>query len=313
MERIWAGIEGGGTKFVCLLGAGPDDVVAERAILTTDPEETLDAAAAFIREHLGGRELAALGVASFGPIDLDPASPGYGTITTTPKQHWANVDVAGFFRRRFGVPVGWDTDVNGAALAEQRWGAARGLRSAVYFTVGTGIGGGAVVDGRPLHGLLHPEMGHIPVTTRGDGADAGVCPYHRGGCLEGVASGPALEARAGRPPAELAPDDPIWEQEARYLAFAAATATLMLSPQRIIFGGGVLRQEHLYPRIHTHFLRLLNGYVRSAAVTEQVGSYIVAPQLGGRAGALGALALAMDLSQASPSPSQRGGTLAPGE
>ncbi len=293
MERVWGGIEGGGTKFVCLLGSGPEHVLATRTIPTTTPAQTLEAAARFFEESLDGRTLAALGVASFGPVNLDPSSPGYGTITTTPKPGWANAEVVGFFRRRLSVPVGWDTDVNGAALAEQKWGAARGLHSAIYFTVGTGIGGGAVVDGRPVHGLLHPEMGHIPITPLPGQTAEGVCPYHGGRCLEGVASGPALRARAGRSPSELPPTDPLWDEEARYLAFAAATATLMLSPQRIIFGGGVLKQEHLFPRIRAHFVELLNGYVSSPAVTTDVASYIVPPLLGDRAGALGALVLAM--------------------
>lgn len=293
MERVWGGIEGGGTKFVCVVGSGPDHVLAARTIPTTTPAETLEAAARFFEQSLAGRALAALGVACFGPLDLDPASPTYGTITTTPKPGWANTDVVGFFRRRLGVPIGWDTDVTGAALAEQRWGAARGLHSAVYYTVGTGIGGGAVLDGRPVHGLMHPEMGHIPIVALPGHAAAGVCPFHGGACLEGVASGPALQARAGRPAREVPPDDPLWDEEARYLAFAAATATLMLSPQRIIFGGGVLKQEHLFPRIRTHFQALLNGYVSSPAVTSGVESYIVPPLLGDRAGALGALALAM--------------------
>jgi fructokinase len=294
MTQVWGGVEGGGTKFVCLLGSGPDDVLATETIPTTTPDETLGRVADFFARAVGDHTLAALGVASFGPLDLDPASPTYGAITTTPKPGWAGADVVGLLRRRLGVPVAWDTDVNGAALGELRWGAARGLRTAVYYTVGTGIGGGAVVDGRPLHGLLHPEMGHIPIAALADPARSGVCPYHGGGCLEGVASGPALHARAGQPPETLAPDDPIWEDEARYLAFAAAVATLMLSPQRIIFGGGVLRQRHLFPRIHAHFLALLGGYVRSPAVTGHVAEYIVPPLLGERAGPLGALALALD-------------------
>jgi fructokinase len=294
MAAIWGGVEGGGAKFVCLLGSGPNDVRASETIPTTTPQETLEAVARFFERGAGDRTLAAVGVACFGPIDLDPASPTYGWIMTTPKLGWANTDVVGFLRRRLGVPIGWDTDVNGAALGEQRWGAARGLRVAVYYTVGTGIGGGAVVEGRPLHGRIHPEMGHIPVAAWSDHERVGVCPYHGGRCLEGVASGPALRARTGRAPEELAPDDPVWEEEARDLAFAAVVATLMLSPQRIIFGGGVLKQRHLFPRIHTHFLALLNGYVASPAVTTHVADYIVPPRLGDLAGALGALALALD-------------------
>lgn len=297
MEQVWAGIEGGGTKFVCLLGSGPNDVQVVGSIPTTAPEETLDAVARFIAAHLDGRALVAAGVACFGPVDLDASSPGYGSITNTPKAGWSHVNVAGFLRERLRVPVRWETDVNGAALAEQRWGAARGLRSAVYFTVGTGIGGGAVIDGRPLHGLLHPEMGHLPVVVTPGAAGAGVCPFHGGACLEGVASGPAIRARAGQPAERLPPEHPIWEEEARYLAFAAATVTYTLSPQRIIFGGGVLKQGHLFPRIRQHFQSLIHGYVQSPTVARDVEQYIVPPQLGDRAGALGALALALEPSE----------------
>jgi fructokinase len=294
MSALVGGIEGGGTKFVCLIGTGPHDIRAEATFPTTGPDETLAAAADFFARHDAALPIAALGIGCFGPIDLDPASATYGTITTTPKPGWSGTNVAGYFARRLGVPIGWETDVNAAALAEQRWGAARGLDALVYFTVGTGIGGGALVAGRPLHGLVHPEMGHIPLAALPSETRDGVCPYHGGGCLEGVASGPALAARAGRPPDELPADDPIWEEEARYLAFGAVVATLMLSPQRIIIGGGVLKQTHLYPRIRAHFTALLAGYVQSPALDGGAASYIVPPRLGDRAGALGALALAQD-------------------
>jgi fructokinase len=242
-----------------------------------------------------GRELAGIGIAHFGPLDLDPASPTYGTVTTTPKPGWSGAPVVAALRERFGVPIGWDTDVNGAALGELRWGVGRGLRSLVYYTVGTGIGGGAIVEGRPVHGLLHPEMGHIPIHALSI-QSPGFCPYHGGACLEGVAAGPAIELRAGRSPRELPPDHPIWDEEARYLAFAAATASLFYSPQRIILGGGVMHQEHLLPRIRLHFLALLNDYLRSPAITRDVESYLVHPGLGDRSGVLGALALAQDAS-----------------
>lgn len=303
MRQIWGGIEGGGTKFACLLGSGPDDVLASAIVPTTTPSETLEQVARFFAGHLAGPDapsLAGLGIACFGPIDLDTASPTYGTIRATPKPGWAGADVVGFFRARFGVPIGWDTDVNGAALSEQRWGAARGLASLVYYTVGTGIGGGAVVDGHPLHGLSHPEMGHIPIAPLPGHAAAGVCPFHGGQCLEGVASGPALAARAGRPAAELAPDDPIWAEEAHYLASAATMATLLLSPQRIIFGGGVLKQRQLFPLIRANTLQQLNGYLRHPTIVEGMESYIVPPLLGDRSGSLGALVLARAASGQPP-------------
>lgn len=309
MERVWGGVEGGGTKFHCVLAGGAEgaekpEIVDERIIPTTTPAETLAAVAAFFGQHQETHALAGLGVACFGPVDLDPASPQYGFITTTPKPGWANCDVVGNLRAALNVPVTWETDVNGALIAEQRWGAAQGLRSAVYFTIGTGIGGAALVEGRPLHGLLHPEMGHIPITALpGDSQrfDHGFCPYHGGGCLEGVASGPALEGRAGQPPAALPESDPIWEEEARYLAYAAVVATLMLSPQRIILGGGVLlNQHHLYPRIRAHFLTMLSGYLQHPSITDHIGTYITSPQLGHRAGVFGALALAMDAMERRP-------------
>ncbi len=306
MERVWGGVEGGGTKFHCVLGrgAGEPEILDEQVIDTTTPAETLAQVAEFFRRRQGTHTLAGLGVACFGPVDLDPASPQYGFITTTPKPGWANCDVMGYLRSALEVPVAWETDVNGALLAEQRWGAAQGLRSAVYFTVGTGIGGAALVDGRPLHGLLHPEMGHIPIAALpGDSQrhEHGFCPYHGGGCLEGVAAGPALERRAGRPLKDLPENDPIWEEEARYLAYAAMVATLMLSPQRIIFGGGVvLKQDHLYPRIRTHFLSMLNGYLKHPTVTDQIATFITPPQLGHRAGVFGAIALAMDATEKRP-------------
>jgi fructokinase len=302
MSALVGGIEGGGTKFVCVIGTGPDDIRAEETFPTSDPEATLAAAAGFFARHRAAFPIAALGIGCFGPLDLDPASATYGAITTTPKPGWSGVNVAGYFARRLGVPIGWETDVNAAALAERRWGAARGLDALVYFTVGTGIGGGALVAGRPLHGLVHPEMGHIPLAALPDANRDGICPYHGGGCLEGVASGPALAARAGRPAEELAADDPIWEDEARYLAFGAAVTALMLSPQRIIIGGGVLKQSHLYPRIRAHFTALLGGYVRSPTLEGGAASYIVPPQLGDRAGALGALALAQDVAGAATAP-----------
>jgi fructokinase len=301
MSALYGGIEGGGTKFVCVIGTGPDDIRAHETFPTTSPEETLGAAAEFFARHRAALPITALGIGCFGPIDLDPASATWGAITTTPKPGWSGTNVAGHFAARLGVPIGWETDVNAAALAERRWGAARGLDSLVYFTVGTGIGGGALVAGRPLHGLVHPEMGHIPLTPllgAAGAAGAGVCPYHGGNCLEGVASGPALAARAGRPAEALAADDPLWEDEARYLAFGAATAALLLSPQRIIIGGGVLKQAHLYPRIRAHFTTLVGGYVRSSALADGAALYIVPPLLGDRAGALGALALAEDAAAA---------------
>jgi fructokinase len=275
------GVEAGGGKFVCGFGAGPDGLIRE-TIPTTSPSETLDRVAQFFRSH--GLPFAALGVASFGPIDLDPHSPTYGFITSTPKPGWSNVDICGILRHALGVPVVFDTDVNAAALAESQWGAAQGLDNLLYITVGTGIGGGALVNGAPLHGLTHPEMGHIfvPHDLQAD-PFPGACPYHSD-CLEGLASGFAMERRWGVRPESLPVDHPAWALEARYLALGLANLVCTLSPQRVIMGGGVMHRLELLPMIRRQVRDLLRGYVR---VPE-----IVPPLLGDDAGVLGALALA---------------------
>jgi len=277
------GLEAGGTKFVCAVGRGPD-VAADTRIATTTPRETLERAIAFFRQH---GPIAALGVASFGPVDLDPRSPTYGFITTTPKPGWADTDVLGPLRAALGVPVAFDTDVNAAALAEHRWGAGRDAGSVVYITVGTGIGGGAVVNGRAVHGLVHPEMGHVRIPhDRIADPFAGVCPRH-GDCWEGLAAAPALTARWGRPAESLPDDHPAWPMEARYLALGIVNVILTLSPERVVLGGGVMARAGLLKRVRGSVSELLGGYVRAAE--------IVAPALGERSGVLGALALAEDV------------------
>ena len=289
------GVETGGTKFVCAIGTGPTDVRATAEFTTGSPEATLARAVEFFRAGGLQAPLAAVGIAAFGPLDLDPASPTYGSITTTPKPGWAGTDLAGTLRRALGIAVAIDTDVNAAAVAEHRWGAARGLDTLVYLTVGTGIGGGALVKGRPLHGLVHPEMGHIRVPhDRVADPFGGACPYH-GDCLEGLASGPAMARRWGRPPESLPADHPAWALEAHYLALGAVNAIGILSPRRIVMGGGLLRQPVVLGLVRADVLRLLNGYVPSAAIGD-IGDYIVPPALGSRAGVLGAIALAQDLA-----------------
>lgn len=286
------GIEAGGTKFVCIVGTGPDDIRAITRFSTTTPNETLGKAIAFFEDHADG--LDTVGIASFGPVDPNPTSPTYGYITTTPKDGWEHTDFAGTIRREVGVPVIFDTDVNGAALGEHRWGAAQDVDTFIYLTVGTGVGGGGLIHGRRLHGLLHPEMGHlrIPHNRSTDPFD-GICPFH-GDCLEGLASGPALEARWGQPAEDLPSEHPAWSLEAQYLALALTNYILTLSPERIILGGGVMHQQQLFPLIRREVQDLLNGYVADPAITECIDSYIVAPGLGDRAGVLGALALAME-------------------
>ena len=229
MSRLLGGIEAGGTKFVCALGRGPAELLAEARFPTTTPGETIARAIEFFRQAAGDEMPAAVGIGSFGPIDADPESPTFGHITSTPKPGWAHTDLAGAVARALDVPVGFDTDVNAAALAEHRWGAARGLDTFAYLTVGTGIGGGAMVGGHLVHGLVHPEMGHLLIARREDDDFPGVCPFH-GGCLEGMASGPALEKRWGHA-AEMLPDDhPAWDLEAHYLALGLANIVCVLSP-----------------------------------------------------------------------------------
>lgn len=290
-EVLYGGLEAGGTKCVCAVGRGPDDLQAETRFPTTTPDETIGRAVQFFRDH-GGARLAAVGIASFGPVDPDPRSPAFGRITTTPKPGWAHTDLAGAIGRALGRPVGFDTDVNGAALAEHRWGAARGLDTFIYLTIGTGIGGGGLAHGRLLHGLIHPEMGHVrlPHDVVRD-PFPGVCPYH-GDCFEGLAAGPALQARWGTPAESLPPDHPAWELEAHYIAHALCTYILVLSPQRLILGGGVMAQAHLFPRIRRRVRDLLGGYVKAREVEDGLDAFIVPPALGARAGVLGALALA---------------------
>ena len=290
---LFGAIEAGGTKFVCLVGSGPEDMRAETRFPTTTPDATIRNAVEFLRaEQKRQGPLAAVGIASFGPVDLQPRSPTYGFITSTPKPGWANVDIVGAARAALEVPVGFDTDVNAAGLAEWRWGAARGLDSVLYLTVGTGIGGGGLVDGRLLHGLVHPEMGHIriPHDLTAD-PFPGACPFH-GDCLEGLASGPAMRARWQQGAEDLPDDHEAWPLEARYLALAVVNFVCTLSPQRIVIGGGVMSHPPLLGLIRAQVVELLNNYVRAPEVIEQINEYIVAPALAARAGVLGGLALA---------------------
>jgi fructokinase len=279
MPRL-GGIEAGGSKFVCAAGAGPHDAdFAE--FPTTTPEETIAGVVEFFRAR---EPVAAIGIASFGPIDPRPKSATFGYITSTPKRAWRNFNLAGAVVDALGVPVAFDTDVNAAALAESRWGAARGLSSFVYITVGTGLGGGSIIDGRLLHGRLHVEMGHLRVPhDLARDPFPGNCPYH-GDCLEGLAAGPAIEARWGQPGHLLPDGHAAWELEAGYLALGVVNWTCTLSPERVVLGGGVMRRQELFPKLRALVAALLNGYLEPPE--------IVAPELGARAGALGAMVLA---------------------
>lgn len=283
-ERMLAGIEAGGTKFVLAIGTSPTRIIARHTIPTRTPEITLTEAATWFEGH--GR-FNALGIASFGPLDLDTSSSDWGKITNTPKPGWSGCDLAGYFGDRLGVPVGCDTDVNGAALAEYEFGAGVGLSSLAYVTVGTGIGGGVVIDGKALHGAAHPEMGHIlPRRDARDAEFSGICPVH-GDCLEGVACGPAIKARWGMALSELPDHHEGHEIIANYLGQLCHNLFAMIAVEAIAIGGGVLKTQGLLDRIRHSAANMDAGYLPGRA--KQV---IVAPSLGDDAGISGALLLA---------------------
>jgi fructokinase len=289
--KLYGGIEAGGTKWRCAVGTAPDDLRIE-TIPTTTPAETTGRAVSFFERE---GPVAAIGIGCFGPVDLDPSSPTWGHVTTTPKPGWANADVAGEVARRLSAPVAFDTDVNAAAVGEHRWGAAQGLDTFAYVTIGTGIGGGVITGGRLLHGLLHPELGHlrIPHDLEAD-PFPGSCPYH-GDCWEGLASGPAIAARWGLPADELAARDERWELAARYVALGLVSVVSVLSPQRIVLGGGVGSARGLIERVRPRLVELINGYLDAPEFGAAIDSYLVPPALGERSGVLGAIALATAL------------------
>ncbi len=283
------GVEAGGTKFICGVGTGPGDLRMAQ-FPTSTPDVTLQQVIGFFKEVKD--DLQGIGIGSFGPIDLRLDSPTYGRITSTPKREWANFDLVGALRSALGVPVSFETDVNAALLGEARWGAARGLSDAIYLTIGTGIGGGAMVRGELVHGLVHPEMGHLRIPhDRVRDPFAGLCPFH-GDCFEGLAAGPAIGARWNAIAMTLPPEHPAWALEAQYVAYGLNNLAVTLSPQRILLGGGVMQQAQLFTMIRKEFAQLLNGYVRHKELLEGLDHFIQPPQLNGRAGVLGALALA---------------------
>jgi fructokinase len=286
--RLYGGIEAGGTKWVCAVGNGPSDLSGTTTFPTTEPDETIARAVEFFAAN-GGLE--AVGVGSFGPIERRRSSQSFGFITTTPKPGWAQTDVAGRLEESLDVPVAFDTDVNAAALGEQRWGAAVGLDSFCYVTVGTGIGGGVVVNGRLVHGLLHPELGHMRIPhDRVEDPFPGSCPYH-GDCFEGLASGEAMRLRWGKGAHDL-DDDAAWQLEAHYLALGLMNVICAVSPERIILGGGVVKEATLLARVQERLRELLAGYFDAPELKDRIGDFVVRPGLGDRAGVLGAIALA---------------------
>lgn len=287
---LFAGIEAGGTKFNCVIGSSPTNIISRATFPTTTPEETLTKTSDFFIEHskVNG-ELAALGLACFGPVDLQKDSLTYGHITATPKKNWSNTDIVSYFKNALGIPVAFDTDVNGSALGEHLYGAARGLNDFVYVTIGTGIGAGVFANGRPLNGQVHTEIGHLLVSRdREQGMFENICPFHEN-CLTSVAAGPAIEARWKKPGHELPEDHEAWDLEAYYLAVMCVNLTLCYSPSLIILGGGVMGQSQLYSKVRQQFKELMNGYMLPSVPLEQ---YIVAPGLPGTSGEAGALALA---------------------
>ena len=283
-------LEAGGTKMVCAIGDENGNIFERASFPTRMPEETLNELVGFFAE----RNIEALGIGSFGPLCLNPESPEYGNITTTPKPGWRNVPLRKTFIDALGVPVGIDTDVNAAALGEGRLGAGRRVNTLVYYTIGTGVGGGLYSDGRLHHGLVHPEMGHILLRPHPeDPAPDGFCPYHKG-CLEGMACGTAIEKRWGKSARELPEDHIAWDIEAEYLAQMCVNTIVMVSPGRIVLGGGVMHQQHLFPKIRRRTLELLGGYVADSAITEHIDEFIVSPGLGDNAGAVGSMLLALE-------------------
>lgn len=285
---LFGSIEAGGTKFVCAIGTDKGEVLEKISIATTQPIETMKQVVAFFQS----KKIAAIGVGCFGPIDPNISSATYGYITKTPKSGWSDYNIIGELKQHFDIPIAFDTDVNAAALGELKWGAAQGVSSSLYITVGTGIGAGAVVEGNLVHGLLHPEMGHILVRKHEQDNYSGKCPFH-GDCLEGLASGPAIEERWEKKANDLPSDHQAWQIEAYYLAQAIVNYILILSPEKIIMGGGVMKQKQLFPLITNKVQELLNGYVGKEEILSNIEEYIVAPLLDDNAGICGGFAIAI--------------------
>lgn len=286
------GIEAGGTKFICAIGNEQGDIKERARIPTTTPSETIPLVIEYIRNQQKKSSIDAIGIACFGPLELNKHSPQYGHITATPKTSWKNFDIVGTLKKEFGLPIGFDTDVNASALGEQCWGAAQHVDHFIYVTVGTGIGGGAMIDGKLLHGALHPEMGHILIPRTPDDDFPGVCPYHQD-CLEGLASGPSMKERWHVKSAlDLSADHKAWDLEAQYLAIACMNFTLLLSPKKIILGGGVMQQTHLFELIREKLKTLLAGYIQHPTVSTEIEDFISPSGLTENPGVCGAVALA---------------------
>ncbi len=285
---LYGALEAGGTKMVVAIGDENGKILEQKSIPTVEPDITMPK----IIEYFEGKDIRALGIACFGPVDLRRESPTYGYITTTPKLKWANFDIVGTMKKALSIPVGFDTDVNGSLLGEVTYGQAKGLTDAVYLTIGTGVGGGILSNGKLVHGMLHPELGHMKMVAHPDDKYKGHCPFH-GQCLEGMAAGPAIEDRWSKKAIELKDDDKVWEIEAWYIAQSLVTLILTISPQKIILGGGVMHQEQLFPLIRGKVLEMLNGYLKTKELSD-IDNYIVPASLHDDQGIMGCIKLAID-------------------
>lgn len=281
-------LEAGGTKMVCAIGREDGTILEQVSIPTTTPEETLPK----IVEYFKDKEIKALGVAAFGPVDVNPRSETYGYILETPKLAWRHKDLLGVLKKELNVPMGLDTDVNGSCLGEVTYGCARGLDSVIYITIGTGVGVGVWSGGQLVHGMLHPEGGHILLTRHESDPDGGICPYHKN-CLEGFASGPSIEKRWGRKAVELVDRPEVWELESYYIAQALTDYIMLLSPQKIILGGGVMHQEQLFPLIRAKVKDMVNGYINTKELAD-MDHYIVPASLHDDQGIMGCIKLGLD-------------------
>jgi fructokinase len=293
-QKIYAGIEAGGTKFVCAVGSGPGDILEKQVFATRSPDETLKDVIGFFRlAQARHGDLSGLGIGTFGPVNIDPRSPGYGHILDTPKPGWAGTDLLGILGTALKIPVCIDTDVNCALMGEARWGAGKGFRNLVYVTIGTGIGAGVMVEDRILYGASHPEIGHVFVPKSADDQGfAGNCQFHRDPCIEGLVSGPAIKARYGLAADALSPDHPAWPLVANYIGVLCGNLLLTVAPNRIILGGGVMKQTHLYPLVRSALERNMAGYIDIANASDPATAFLCAPGLGDDSGICGALALA---------------------
>ena len=286
IKMIFGALEAGGTKMVCAIGNENGTILDQVSIPTLEPKDTIPK----IISWFSDKNIAALGIGSFGPVDVNPESKSYGFILDTPKLAWKQFDLVGSIQKELNVPIGLDTDVNGSCLGEMTFGCAKGLDCVIYLTIGTGIGAGIGINGRLLHGMLHPEAGHILMAPHPNDNYQGKCPYH-GTCLEGMAAGPAIEDRWGKKAYELVDKQEVWEIEAYYIAQALANYILTLSPQKIILGGGVMHQEQLFPMIRSMVTKLLAGYLNTKELAN-MDEYIVPSSLQDNQGIMGCIQLA---------------------